>query len=334
MPAYMPAWTRRSNPQGTRLCCVYLSRDTVAVAVADCSAGVRADLSVTRISDLAEVKKVLHELLRALGALNLPCNLVLAPDLYALQLLERPDVPEAEMKEAVRWKLKDQVEFSIEDAFVDAFSMPVGATRHQHMVYGVAIAGDLLKRVVECVTDAGLGPLESIDISELALRNLSWRCFPMADQSVGLLRLTGTSGLVNISRGEDLYLSRRISGVPDAFSESAWQEFHEHLLLQVQRSLDYYQSAMGQPACDMLMVASSRDWTQKVADFLSESLSMPVRTVHEAMTEEFSLRLFDPGAKSILWTALSTAQVDQMALCLPALGGALRRHIQQTVVAA
>ncbi len=327
-------WAGAAHGRSHEQLSVYVSRGAVASSVAHLDPRLGGSLVADPITEIGDVTEVLAGQISRLNASRLPCNLVLAPEFYSMQLIERPNVPEAELNEAVRWVLQDQVDFSVETAVLDTFPMPKGGSRHQHMSFAVALPQELLRLVVDHVSAAGIKRFNSIDVTELAMRNLTWRCFPMADQSVGLLRLTGNSGLINVSRGEDLYLSRRLAGVPGEFSEPSWQEFRERLLLQVQRSLDYYQSAMGQPECDMLMIACTHSWTARVTEYLAEMLPMPVRTIYDAMAGEVELTLFNPDRVEIDWQALDEDQANAICAGLLAFGGALRNKPSVQVAAA
>ena len=322
------AWASAISPGRVGRACLYFSGGGVASAALEVEDDrLKVRLRADPVTSLAEAGQMLAEQDRTLK-LGRACNLVLAPELYSTQLIERPNVADDELIEAVRWKLKDQIDFPVEHAALDVFPLPESAGRHQDMVFAVCLPQDMLRGLVEAVDKVGLG-ITSIDISELALRNLSWHCFPMADQSVALLRLTSNSGLINVCRSEDLFLSRRLSGVPTDLSDAAWLEFRDQLLLQVQRSLDYYQSAMGQPECNMLMVACTDGWTQKVCDYLAEMLPMPVRSVREVLASEVDLTLYNPEQARVDWQNLSEQQGNALAAALPALGGALRFHIDQ-----
>ncbi len=311
---------------------VYVSGS--AVAVAHCLRAPDADgelaainMRTDAIQDLRSLPATLTAQADALRVGRRACNLVLAPELYNLNLVERPEVEDAEVRDAVRWSIQDQVDYPVEDAVLDVFDLPKSASRERPMVFVVSAQSEFLQTLVKQVRGTGLG-ISSIDIAELALRNLVWRCYPGADQSVAMLRLTANSGLIGISRGEELYLSRRISGVPRVFAEETWPEFRERMLLQVQRSIDYYESAMGQPHCNMLMVACTHDWSQRVCEYLSEVLAIPVREVSPLLHDEIDLGLFNPEREEINWQAPSSAQANAIAAGLPALGGVLRHTIQ------
>ena len=171
-------------------------------------------------------------------------------------------------------------------------------------------------------------------VQKLALRNLVWRCFPGADQSIAMLRLTANSGMISISRGDELYLSRRVSGVPKVFAEEAWEEFRERMVLQVQRSIDYYESAMNQPHCNVLMAACTHGWSKRVCEHLSEMLAIPIREVVDLIKEEVRLTLHNPDRVEVDWDNLSADEANAIAAGLPAIGGVLRKHIAEVSEAA
>ncbi len=320
---------------------VYVSGSVVALAYGRMPKRPQEEWVVAMRADpvrqISAIAPVLSAQLTALGlqrdAVRQNVSLVLAPEMYTLSLVDRPDVADADLVEAVRWQIQDQVDFPMESASVDVFELPRSASRERRMVFAVSVQKDLLKALLQQCSQAGLR-VTSIDASELALRNLAWQCYPQPDQNIALLRLTSNSGLINISRADELYLARRISGMPSEFSESMWEGFRERLLLQVQRSIDYYESAMNQPHCNMLVVACTSDWTNRVTDYLGEMLPIPVRTLDEVLAGELHFELFNPEKVDVDWTALDTDSRNALAAGLPAIGGLLRHHIAATVAQA
>ncbi|XOV84051.1 MAG: hypothetical protein ACFHXK_02825 [bacterium] len=313
---------------------VYLSGRGVATAYGGVNGHLSVALRADPINHLSDIHTVLARQIESLQlqrcAARKQVNLVLAPELYNVSLIDRPDVDDAQLKDAVRWAIQEQVDYPVENATLDVFELPRSASRERPMVFVVSLKTELLKTLQSQVNSAGL-QLASIDASELCLRNLTWQCFPHADQSIAMLRLTSNSGLVNISRGDELYLARRVSGLPDEFSEPGWAEFRERMVLQVQRSIDYYESAMNQPHCNMLVVACTQDWSERVTGYLTEMLPIPVRSIAEVLAGELTLQLHNPDVQHVDWQALQPAQANAIAAGLPALGGVLRQHIAQSV---
>lgn len=303
---------------------VYLSPRSVALAVGERQGErVAIDLRSDRLAQAADAGRVLRDQARALALGGTPCNLVLAPELYTVSLLERPPVPDEELKDAVRWRLQDNLEFPPDQAIVDVFPLPESASRDRRMVFVVALHRESLKKILDRVHEAGV-EVDCVDISELTLRNVAFGLYPEPDWSVGLLRLTEGSGVINISRAEDLFLSRRISGIPAELSEAAWDEFKDRLLLQVQRSIDYYESAMGQPPCNALIVATTQGWQTKVCDYLGEMLPLSVRAASVELGAVYDLRLHNPEPQDVDWTNPTADQRNAVTAALPCLGGVMR----------
>jgi hypothetical protein len=150
------------------------------------------------------------------------------------------------------------------------------------------------------------------------------RVHPSPEHGIGLLRVTASSGLVNLTRGDELFLSRRISGVPRALEGSAWENFKDGLLLQVQRSIDYYESGLSQPAATALLVAATHGWQDRIVAHLESMLPLPVRSLGRVLAEELEIELFNPEPTILSGDSLTDAQIQALAAAMPAIGGLLR----------
>ena len=99
---------------------------------------------------------------------NKPCNLVLPQNRYQLYLLEAPDVPAAELANAMKWRLKDLVNQPLDQLAVDVFHVPNdGARGNRKMIYVVVVNKSYLQELIEYVQQSEL-KLLAIDIAELA----------------------------------------------------------------------------------------------------------------------------------------------------------------------
>ena len=316
---------------------VYVSGGGVACAHGRFDEHMTVAMRSDPIDQLTAMHSTLAIQIEALGLARNPAaqqvNLVLAPEMYNVLLVDRPDVTDDELSEAVRWMIQEQLDYPVESATLDVFDLPRSASRERPMVFVVSVKTDLLRTLVDEVNETGL-QVSSIDASELSLRNLAWQCYPQADQNIALLRLTSNSGVVNISRADELYLARRVSAVPSQFSEPKWVEFRERMVLQVQRSIDYYESAMNQPHCNMLVVACTHDWSEQVTEYLTEMLPIPVRTIAEVLAGEMSLTLHNPDVQEVDWQNITDAQGNAISAGLPAIGGVLRNQIARVVAEA
>lgn len=256
-----------------------------------------------------DAAQLLAERVRTLGLAGARCNFVLAPEDYSLLLVEAPAVEESELAAAANWKIKDMVDRPLEQLAISVFRVPRDAYRNQReMLYVVAADRKRVQQAVDLVLESGL-QLESIDIPELAILNLLELC---ADDSNGLalidLRFSGS--LLNLSKAGSLYLTRHLNTqVGDEIAGNAeWDNVRERLVLEIQRSLDYYESQMGQGHINRLLVAPRKHDSDTLVAQLNQAMGVKVEPL---------------DLKGKLDSTVELLAETQQA-CLLAIGGALR----------
>ena len=162
-----------------------------------------------------------------------PLTALLAQESYQTVLIEAPNVPDDELASALRWKVKDLINFHIDDAVLDHLPVP-GQAGHPASLYVVAAQAPAVRALAQPFQQADL-PLASIDIRETALRNLAVRLAP-SDYAVAMLHFDGENGLLTFTCGEDLVLSRRIEG-----RGSSGDFLFDRVAMEAQRSVDYFE---------------------------------------------------------------------------------------------
>ena len=249
---------------------------------------------------------------RRLPNRRLPAVSVLPASRYSMLLVEAPEVPAEELRAAVRWRIKDLIDFHIDDAVLDVFQMPNRGRGGPHqMMYAIAARADGVKSEVDAVEAAGL-KLKAIDILELSLRNLAQR-LDSDGRGVGLLYLAEQTGVLLIVRQGTLYLARRLeTGVRDLNAVDALRsELVAGLTLEARRSLDYFESHYEQSPVPVIHTAGLDP-----ADL-------------DQMARELGLSLQNIDLGTLFETDL--AGDDELCRrCLPAIGAALR-HDQVTL---
>lgn len=200
------------------------------------------------------------------------CNVVMSVKDYQLMLVERPDVPDDELREAVKWRVKDLISAPIESVVIDIFALPDDASKAgKRMVY--VVIGDLAKvqGIIDATSQAGLA-LQHIDIEVLALRNLTLLKDPK--RATAVVRLRSGAGDVSIYRDGNLYLSRHFNL---AFSGGLLEDLPtDALALEVQRSFDYFERQMGQVPPSILYICGEGIGPEKITETLQRSLPCPV----------------------------------------------------------
>lgn len=211
---------------------------------------------------------------------RLPISTLLDYPDYQLLLVEAPDVRPDELRSAVRWRIKDLISFHIDDAIIDVFEIP--DQRHQHrnrMMYAVAAKARAVQERAQALEEAGLG-VAVVDIPEMALRNLAM-LLPAEKNGVALLHLEEERGIITISRQGVLYLTRRwdigLSRLRDAADDNERAQLHDGILLEVQRSLDYYDSHFPHGMVSEIALTPAAYRLGGLNDYISTQLSQPCR---------------------------------------------------------
>jgi MSHA biogenesis protein MshI len=247
------------------------------------------------VESARDAGKELGKLVRDLELDGKQVSCVLAPRDYQLHLVEAPNVEADELRSAVRWKIKDLLEMKVEEAAIDVFPVPDDAYRGRKMVYVVASLKSRIRQLVEQVSEAGL-ELAVIDIPELAMNNVT-SCFVDDSNGVAFMDLRRTGSTMNISVDGTLYLTRRINTQldPEVMQSADWATLKDRLVLEIQRSLDYYESQMGRPQINRIVLAQRQTDSAELTAELDQLLAAKVSSLdlaesldsEEELTSEF-----------------------------------------------
>jgi MSHA biogenesis protein MshI len=249
---------------------------------------------------------------RAANLPPMPVSTVLRAEDYQLALIEAPDVPPAELRAAMRWHLKDAIDFRVEDAVIDVFDIPVQSRGGQgRMMYAVAARRGAIERYAAALV--ANPAFDVIDVPELCLRNLA-SLLPAAANGVALLHLGEVAATIVLVRGATFYFARqmdlqatlRISSgsAPDSRLDAG------SVVLELQRSLDYYERHFDQPPITRIAVSPPSVRASELAADLGRETGLEVSTL-------------DLGAILNCGTEIDPAT---QTACLLAVGAALREE--------
>lgn len=257
-----------------RIALAHITRKREDVFLQHC---VRETLAAGGRDSIRSARDRLTVLVEELGLSGANCSCVLSPRDYNIYLVEAPDVEADEMRSAVRWKIKDLLDMPIEEAVIDVFPLPDDALRGRSpMIYAIAANKARVEQMIDVVDRSGM-TLDAIDIPEMAMRNLT---STFADDSNGLafIALKQSGSTMNLSRQGQLYLTRRINTpvAADALLQDDWEGLRDRLALEIQRSLDYYESQMGQNPISTILMAPRQSDTDTMTRSLTDALAAPI----------------------------------------------------------
>jgi MSHA biogenesis protein MshI len=121
--------------------------------------------------------------------------------------------------------------------------------------------------------------LDVIDIPELAMRNVS-ALLEEDIRGMAMLYFTDTSGVITLTHQSSLYLSRNLDvGMQQLAVEDEGQRLQalDRVVLEVQRSLDYFESHFNQGAISQLVIAPMTHDVPGMVSHFSANLGVAVR---------------------------------------------------------
>ncbi|MEY2890594.1 MAG: hypothetical protein RJA98_502 [Pseudomonadota bacterium] len=259
----------------------------------------------------------LSRLRRALGsAARASCSTLAEAGSYQVMQVPAPTVPEAEMTTALRWSVKDTLDFPLDEAMVDALPIPTDGAPNGRAPMVMAIAGrrDRIGQRIRHFQKAGL-PLATVDVLEAAQRNLA-TLFEVPGRGLALLTLNADGGLLTFTRDGALYALRHIDVAERVLADESDLQAHEPLFeriaLELQRSLDNFDRQFSQIALQRVLVAP-HPCQQALVAYLKNNL---YQTVEAA----------DLGEALPVAEGVTLGDLAAQALGLPAIGLALRKE--------
>jgi len=252
----------------------------------------------------------LEKAARELHANLYRCSTVLAGGLYQVLTIDALNVPPEELRTAVRWRLKDLLDFHVDDATVDVLDIPVdkSAMVRQHSMFAIAARNSVIEQRQKLFALARI-QLLAIDIPEMAQRNIS-ALLETEGRGLALLSFDEDGGLLTVSFKGELYLSRRIDVTLEQLLDPDHDRKHgrfEKITLELQRSLDHFDRQFHFINVARLLLAPSA--ITGLEEYLSSNLYTPVARF--GLAEVFDLSgvpdLAGPDIEQQLFIALGAA---------------------------
>jgi MSHA biogenesis protein MshI len=243
-----------------------------------------------------------------------PCNVVLQPHQYQILQTEKPDVGDDELAAALKWRIKDLIDYDVDDTVIEILARP-SQVSSANTVEVVVSKYSIIESIVSLLKNANIN-LASIDISELAARNIGFYA-GYDEMSYALLNLWHDYARISVYINGDLYLSRNSSiGLSTlehiVESDDASLMILDSLALELQRTYDYYESHSRQAPINQLFVLLNTSSDSKVAELLEQRTGVNSQN----MTISF------------LNTNDTETEILADPKCRLAIGGALRKEFE------
>jgi MSHA biogenesis protein MshI len=259
----------------------------------------------------------LKSMARALRPARYRCSNMLETADYQMQLVEAPAVPANEVKSAVRWQLKELLDYPVDAATVDVASVPKDQSsnaRGQH-VYAVTARNE---RIVERMKlfESAKFPLEAIDVPEMAQRNVA-HLFEQQMRGLALLAFDDLGGLLTFTAGGELYMARRTEITAAQLTEvqgEARDQTLDRLVLELQRSFDHFDRQFSYLGVARVLVAPLAV-DLGLERYLAENLGLPVEKLDLSTVLDFAgaPELRDPSRQGYRLHIIGAALREEQA---------------------
>jgi len=217
------------------------------------------------------------------------CATLLPHGEYQILQIDAPNVPATEMREAVRWRVKDLLDYSVQAATMDVLDIPVNGTApgRAKSVFVITANNSIVGPRIQ-LFDAAQIPLEVIDVPELAQRNIA-ALFEEKNRGLVLLAFDEYGGTLTFTHEGELYASRHIEITLNQLVEADERNrniYLERIGLELQRSLDncYRQYSLISLGQVLLLPVPG---LPELAQYLGANLDVPVKTFDLADVIDF-----------------------------------------------
>ncbi len=239
-----------------------------------------SDYRLTSIDNKTDLDQFLKGLCAEMNLKHSSCTTLLAEKDYSLLQTDAPNIPDDELATALRWQVKDLLEQPIDQTTFDSFPAPQAADiSAKPSLYVIAAKNTAIQQQVDLFTRAGIN-LDVIDIQEMALRNIA-SMIHEDDQVTTIIWFRQNDGLLLIVKDNNIYLNRSMSiGLDELRSSVDLDATIEKLALEIQRSVDYYDSKYkSTPIRKLILSPGATNTTTDLEQKLSALLNLKVNSL-------------------------------------------------------
>ncbi|MBI2733132.1 MAG: hypothetical protein HYX44_07510 [Aquabacterium sp.] len=235
---------------------------------------------------------------------------------YRMLATDTPDVPREDWRDAMRWHVKEQVDFPVEDAVIDVLEVPQSALRGNSAVMSFLVPRADYTTVALAADDLGL-EWAALDVPELALRNLC-ALAEEGEKAQALMVFGESHGMLIITLKGELLMARHIEVMLSAVTgdEETRGAALSRAALEILRTVDTFERMHSQVNLSAMTVALPPGCGEGALEMLSELIYVPLSRLD--LRQWFDLDKLGEQADTLAHGATFGE------LCL--LGAALRAH--------
>jgi MSHA biogenesis protein MshI len=239
----------------------------------------KSSISAYGSHNVADDASALAKFAQQMNLRRYKCAALLRPGDYQLLLVDALELPKEELKGAMRWKIKDLIDYPAAEATLDTLDIPPpeGQNARTHMMFAVAARNELIQDTMRRCEQARV-PLSVIDIPETAQRNIA-ALYETEARALGLIYFADDGGLLTVNFGGELYLARRFDvGLRQILAEASREAALERVTVEIQRTLDHFDRQFRTIPVTKILLAPSPG-VDTVAELIKTRLGMETQQI-------------------------------------------------------
>lgn len=254
-----------------------------------------------------EDEKELHPLLKKFvtekkwrGA---PAAVGMKDESLYIRRLELPRMPEEDLKEAVRWQMRDVAEGSMDDYMIQYSIMKEEAQADvtRLTLLGYAVKKSVLANRSLLLKQAGLKPF-FMEPTPVALAASLERVYPAAEaQWVGCVDIGWQQAAFLVIQDGRLHFVQPLAGVALSHLPADDPQYPPKLAMEIQRAIDSFSIAHKNEKIDRIFLAGGGAGISQLPDSLSTNLGIPTAVMNPLQGVEGANEFPEAAAKPYLY---------------------------------
>lgn len=220
-------------------------------------------------------KEGLKQFLEKNHLLGLPTAACINDPSLKIRKIELPDMPPSDMKEAVRWKMRDIVdgpiaEFAVSSSIVETTA--VGEIKKQVLI-GYALKRSVVTELTNLILQLGLKP-KMVEPTAVSLAACIEKIYPSENHWMAGLDIGQSQTIMNIIGHGKFYFSRPLPGISLEEAKLAPDSFMKKLAGEIQNTLDTFSVTFQVEKINRIFLAGGGAGVQGLSEYLSKNLAV------------------------------------------------------------
>lgn len=223
------------------------------------------------------------------------CCIILPGNRYQLLQIDKPAIPDEELSAALAWTVKDLVNVPAEELVADYFHVPAKIPMQGDKLNVIVSSAKTIMPIVNLFIKNKI-ELDGIVPEEMVIRNIIG---PQDSASLLLSQQKNEEAQLQIVKKDQIYFARKLRGfnrIHEYSAEELVDGLTDSLSLEVQRSMDYFESQLKQAPIKNILLALPTEHQTLIAEQIAQHFPTEVKTLtlvnesaqlEESLSEQF-----------------------------------------------